>query len=80
MYVLSSGTIYILYYMFCNRSNTTGVTSGARTSHSSGAHEFIAGFSGVRVVRSLVSVKCYVDYCLFFSSGHCNLEHYTPFI
>ena len=33
-------------------SNTTGVTSGARTSSPSGAHEFPTGFSGTRVARS----------------------------
>ena len=33
---------------------TTGVTSGAGTAHSSRASEFIPGFSGVRVTRSLV--------------------------
>jgi hypothetical protein len=35
-------------------SNTTGVTSGTGTVSLSGAHEVIHGFSGVRVVRSLV--------------------------
>jgi hypothetical protein len=36
------------------KSNTTGVTSGARTPNISGALEFIPGFSGVRVAWSLV--------------------------
>ena len=35
-------------------SNTTVVTSGTGTVSLSGAHEVIHGFSGVRVVRSLV--------------------------
>jgi hypothetical protein len=35
-------------------SRTTGVTRGTGTTNSSGAPEFIPGFSGVRVARYLV--------------------------
>jgi hypothetical protein len=35
-------------------SNTTGVTGGAGIANPSGAPELTAGFSGVRVPRSLV--------------------------
>jgi hypothetical protein len=41
-------------------SNTTGVTSGAGTANPSGAPEFISGFRGVHVARSLVF---YVMFC-----------------
>ena len=34
-------------------SNTTGVTCGAGTTNTSEAHQFIPGFGGVRVARSL---------------------------
>jgi hypothetical protein len=43
-----------------------GVTSGAGTAYPSGAPEFIPGFSGVRVTRSLVLYVCFVDRCLSF--------------
>jgi len=40
---------------------------GAGTAHSSGTPEFTPGFSGVRVVRSLVfCVVFFIDHCLFF--------------
>jgi hypothetical protein len=51
-----------------------GATSGERTAHPSGAHEFIPIFSGVRVTRSLVLYVCFVDRCLSFctfSIDHC---------
>ena len=38
----------------CNWSNTTGVIGGTGNAYSSIAHEFIHGFSGMRVTRSLV--------------------------
>ena len=49
-------------------SNTTSATSGAGDDYLSGAHEFITGFSGVRVARSLVfCVFCFVSlYLLLF--------------
>jgi hypothetical protein len=43
-----------LIHRVCNKSNTTSVICGAGTAHSSGAHEFTPGFSGIRVARSLV--------------------------
>ena len=47
-------------------SNTTGVTSGARTPNPSGA--LAPSFSGIRVARSLVFYVCFVYRCLFFLS------------
>jgi len=44
-------------------SNTTGATSGAGNDYSSGAHEFITGFSGVRVARSLVFCVVFLSLC-----------------
>ena len=55
----------------CNKSNTTGVTSGAGPS---GAPKSTPVFSGVRVTRSLVLYVCFVDRSLSlctFSFGHC---------
>ena len=52
----------------------TGATSVAKTDYPSGAPEFIPGFSGIRVTRSLVLCVCFVDRCLSFctfSFGHC---------
>jgi len=51
------------YHWVCNKSNTTGVTSGAGTAYLSGAPEFTPGFSGVRVAQSLVFC---VVYCRHF--------------
>ena len=54
--------------------NTTGATSGAETAYPTGEPEFIPGFSGVRVTRSLVFGVRFVDHCLSFcpfSFGHC---------
>ena len=45
---------WLTYHRVCNKSNTTSVICGAGTAHSSGAHEFTPGFSGIRVARSLV--------------------------
>jgi hypothetical protein len=45
---------------------------GAGTAHSSGTPEFTPGFSGVRVVRSLVfCVVFFIDHCLSFWSLYC---------
>jgi hypothetical protein len=52
----------------------TGATSGAGTEYTPGVHEFIPGFSGVCVTRSLVLCVCFVDPCLSFcpfSFDHC---------
>ena len=38
----------------CNKSNTTGATSGVGTDYPSGAPEFTPGFQWVHVARSLV--------------------------
>jgi hypothetical protein len=59
-------------------SNTTVVTSGTGTVSLSGAHEVIHGFSGVRVVRSLVfyvAVFTSLFVLLSFSFGYCVLFH-----
>ena len=52
-------------------SNTTSATSGAGDDYLSGAHEFITGFSGVRVARSLVFCVFFLSLCIFFFFGHC---------
>ena len=61
----------------CNKSDTTGATSGAGTAYHSGAPEFTSVFSGVRVGRSLVFcvMLCRLLFViLFFSSfSHCIL-------
>ena len=44
---------YHMMFLSLN-SRTTGVTRGTGTTNSSGAPEFIPGFSGVRVARYLV--------------------------
>jgi len=41
-------------HTYSTKTNTTGVTCREGTAHSSGAHEFIPGFSGIRIARSLV--------------------------
>jgi hypothetical protein len=46
-------------------SNTTGFRCGAGTAKTSGAHEFIAVFSGVRDARSLAFCVCFVDHLSF---------------
>ena len=69
--VLSS---FVAYHRLGNYINTTGVTSRAGTPYPSGAHEFIPGFSEVRVTRSLALYVCFVDRCLSvctFYFGHC---------
>jgi hypothetical protein len=45
---------FINYHRVCNKSNTTGSTSGVGSVYHSGAHEFIPSFTGVRVAQSLV--------------------------
>ena len=45
---------WLTYHRVCNKSNTTSVICGAGTAHSSGAHAFTPGFSGIRVARFLV--------------------------
>ena len=57
-----------------NHSNRTDATSRARTAYPFGKPEFILGFSGVSVARSLALCLCFVDRCLSFcpfSFGHC---------
>ena len=60
------------YHRVCNKGNTMGAASEPGPAYLSGAHEFTAGFSGVRVARFLVS---HVMFCksLFalLSFGHC---------
>ena len=49
------------------------ITSGVGTAYPSWSPEFITGFSGVRITRSLVLYVCFVDRCLSFctiSFGH----------
>jgi hypothetical protein len=46
--------------------NTTGVTSGEKSSNPSGAPDSTPGFSGVRATRSLVLYICFVDRRLYF--------------
>ena len=57
---------FMTYHLVCHYINTTGATSGARTTYPSGAPEFTPVFSGVRVTRSLVLCVCFVDRCLSF--------------
>jgi hypothetical protein len=57
-------TSFPIHRCFCNKSNTTGVTSRAGTACLSGAPEFRPDFSGTRVVRSLVSC---VVFCRSFA-------------
>jgi len=40
------------YHQVCNKSNTTGDTSGAGTAYLSGEPEFTPGFVGICVVQS----------------------------
>jgi hypothetical protein len=55
------------YNRVFNKINTTGVTSGAGIDYPSGAPEFIPGFSGVHVTRSLVLYVCFVDELFSFN-------------
>ena len=41
------------YYLVCNKSNTTDVTTGTGTANTSGAHQFSLVVLGVRVAQSL---------------------------
>ena len=70
--VLSSFTTY---QGVCNKSNTTGATSGAGTACPSGAPEFNPDFSGVRVARSLTFciAFCRSLFVLFSILSVCNL-------
>jgi len=65
--VLSS---FMNYHRVCNKSNTTGATSGAGTAYPFGTPEFIPGFNGVRVSQSLVFwvVFCRSLLVFFFSA------------
>jgi general stress protein CsbA len=68
--VLSS---FMTYHRVCNYINTTGVTSGAGTSNSSGPPEFIPGFQW-GLLYSFYSlcvcfVDCFLSFCTF-SFGH----------
>jgi hypothetical protein len=56
----------LAYHLDCNKSNTTGVTSGTGTTYPSSAHEFTPVFSGVRVTRFIASCVCFVDGCFCF--------------
>jgi len=49
--VLSS---FMTYHLLCNKSNTTGVASGAWTAYLSEGPESTSDFSGIRVAQSLV--------------------------
>jgi hypothetical protein len=42
------------YHRVCNKSNTTGATSGAGTAYYLGAPEFTSGFSKIFVARWLI--------------------------
>ena len=59
----------------CNKSNMTGVTSGAGTAYPSGEHGFTPVLSGIRVGQYLVFYVVVFLYhgCLFllFLFGHC---------
>jgi len=50
------------YHRICHKSNTTGAICGEGTAYLSGVPEVIPNFSGVRIVRSLVS------YVVFYTS------------
>ena len=61
----------MVYHMICNKSNTTGATSGAVTA---GTPAFTSCFNGVRVTRSLVFcvvfLRSWLELLSFFI-GHC---------
>ena len=62
------------HHRVCNYIDTTGATSRAGTAYHSRASQFIPGFDGVRVTRSLVLFVCFVNRCLSFcpfAFGHC---------
>jgi hypothetical protein len=68
---------FLCYHRLCNKSNTTGVTSGAGTAYPSGAPEFTPVFSGIRVARSLVlcvvfgiTLFAILSFLIF---GHCDV-------
>ena len=42
--ILTVPYLLIIYHRVCNKSNTTGATSGAETAYPSGAPEFTSGF------------------------------------
>ena len=75
---------FMTYHRVCNKSNTTGVTSGAVTAYYLGAPEFTSGFSGIFVARWLIFFIvfcrlllslcnifccCYVIVCLYSIYG-----------
>ena len=63
---------FMAYHRVCNRSNTTGATSGAGTAHPSGAAKFNPGFergSCCSISYFLCSVLQIV--VCTFSFGHC---------
>ena len=51
---------FTTYYRVCNQINATGVTSGAGTAHSSGAHEVTPGFlcGSCNLIFSFICMLC----------------------
>jgi hypothetical protein len=70
----------MIYHRVCNKSNTTGATSGAGTAYSSTAPEFTPVFSRVRVTRSVVLCVMFCrslfDLLSFFFSPLCCLSFF----
>ena len=57
---------FMTYYRVCNKTNMPGATCGVETAYPSGAHKFTLGFSGVRVVRSLIFYVVFFSFLVFF--------------
>ena len=72
---LSQLYTYISILVHSAKQIYTPTTNQKITAYPSGALEFIPGFSGVRVTRSLVLCVCFVDCCLSFCTF--SFEHYV---
>ena len=60
----------LIYNGVCNKINPTGKTSGTRIACTTGATDFIPGFSRVRVAQSLIfsCSVCFISLSFYF--GH----------
>ena len=68
-------SLFVTYHPVCNKSNTTGATSGTETCYRSGVPVFTSQFLvGFVLLDFFFTVWCFVYYCLSFcpfSFDHC---------
>ena len=62
---IADNSSFMTYRLVCIKSNTSGVTSGAGTTYSSGTHG-ITILMGCMLFNMQFSVLCFIDHCLSF--------------